>query len=235
MTFFRKTTTSWYKKDLNKYRQLTQNLPEAQELIVSSPQLHDKTGTTEFDAHYTYQGPWVMRKLLVTHPKSHIDVGSWTAYLGFFSSLQPTEFVDIRPAKLRIPGLTMKEGSVLNLPYKDRSLNSISCLHVVEHVGLGRYGDPLDPLGSIKALKELSRVVAPNGNLYLSLPIGIEKTYFNAHRVLSAQKVINTLSDLKLVSLSGIMDNGSYLEAVSTAKISKQQYACGLFHFQRKA
>jgi hypothetical protein len=102
-------------------------------------------------------------------------------------------------------------------------------------VGLGRYGDPLDPGGTVKALKELGRVVAPGGSLYLSLPTGLEKTYFNAHRVVSPQTVIETLADLSLVSLSGVLDDGSYLEKVSASKISKQQYSCGLFHFMRKA
>ena len=86
--------------------------------------------------------------------------------------------MDIRPAELSLPGLTPREGSVLCLPYADNSLESLSCLHVVEHIGLGRYGDPIDPLGTMKALKELSRVVAKGGDLYFSLPGGEENRHF---------------------------------------------------------
>ena len=142
----------WYTNDwrafVNAYRQNLGKDPDLEEL----PCFHDNAPTTGFDSHYTYQGPWVMRHLLEKKPKKHVDVGSWTAYLGFFSSLQPTEFVDIRPAELSLPGLTPREGSVLCLPYADNSLESLSCLHVVEHIGLGRYGDPIDPLGTMKAL-----------------------------------------------------------------------------------
>lgn len=160
-----------------------------------------------------------------------MDVGSWTAYLGFFSSLQPTEFVDIRPAELHLPGLTPSEGSVLRLPNTNNSLESLSCLHVVEHIGLGRYGDPIDPLGTMKALKELSRVVAKGGDLYLSLPVGVEKIFFNAHRITHPRVVLENMEGMKLVSLSGVLDDGQYLENAGLELLSRQRYGCGLFHF----
>ena len=197
------------------------------------PCLNDKTVTTGFEPQYTYQGPWVMRHLLEKKPKKHVDVGSWTAYLGFFSSLQPTEFVDIRPAELSLPGLTPREGSVLRLPYANHSLESLSCLHVVEHIGLGRYGDPIDPLGTMKALKELSRVVAKGGDLYLSLPVGEEKIFFNAHRVTHPRVVLENMEGMKLVSLSGVLDDGQYLECAGLDLLSRQKYGCGFFHFTK--
>jgi hypothetical protein len=76
-----------------------------------------------------------------------------------------------------------KRGSILLIPYENNSIKSLSCLYVAEHIGLGRYGDPLDPFGTKKAAKELSRVLALDGNLYFSLPIGKPKLYFNAHRI----------------------------------------------------
>ena len=69
-----------------------------------------------FDAHYTYQGPWVMRDLLARRPESHVDVGSFTMYLGFYSAVVPTTFIDIRPSGLQMRGLVEQAGSVLELP-----------------------------------------------------------------------------------------------------------------------
>lgn len=224
----------WYKDDLQAFVEDYRKIFGRDADLEPFPCLGDKTPTTDFDPHYTYQGPWVMRELLQRRPSKHVDVGSWTAYLGFFSSLQPTEFVDIRPAGLFQPGLTPREGSALSLPYAHESVESLSCLHVVEHIGLGRYGDPIDPMGPIKALRELARVVAKGGDLYLSLPVGLEKIYFNAHRVIQPQVVIEILKGMRLVSLSGILDDGQFLENACLTTLSRQKYGCGLFHFTKE-
>ncbi len=55
--------------------------------------------------------------------------------------------------------MTTNTANILDLPFKGNSVESLSCMHVVEHIGLGRYGDPMDPEGDIEAIKELKRVV----------------------------------------------------------------------------
>lgn len=219
-----------FKKEFARYKVAN---PKRETKFVLFPQLEDKTAETGFDPHYTYQGPWVMRNLLLNKPKNHVDIGSWVTYLGFFSALQPTEFVDIRPAELDIPGLRPKKGTVLDLPYAPMSIASISCLHVIEHVGLGRYGDPLDPGGTERAASELARVVSKNGDLYVSLPVGKEVTYFNAHRVTDPERVLEMFQGLDLVSFSVVLDDGKYRENVLPSLAKEQNYACGLYHFRR--
>ena len=71
-----------------------------------------------------------------------------------------------------------------NLPFEINSVQSLSCMHTVEHVGLGRYGDPIDPDGDLKAIKEIKRVLAVNGNLLFVVPIGKPKIVYNAHRII---------------------------------------------------
>jgi len=225
----------WYTEDQQKYLNLYLEKHGVDLVFAENPQLNDRTSDTGFDAHYTYQGPWVMRKLLLEKPEKHIDVGSWVTYLGFFSALQPTEFVDIRPAKLNIPGLITKEGSVLDLPYKPNSVSSLSCLHVVEHVGLGRYGDPLDTEGTIRAIKSLAAVIAKGGNLYLALPVGEEITHFNAHRVTDPRKVEKMCDQLKLKQLSAVLDDGTYIEESTIEQLIGQKYALGLYHFYKES
>jgi SAM-dependent methyltransferase len=88
--------------------------------------------------------------------------------------------------------LELKRGSILNLPFEDDSAISVSSLCVVEHVGLGRYGDSLDPYGLEKAIAELKRIVKPGGDLYLSLPLDDEnRTFFNAHRAFKEEYILS--------------------------------------------
>jgi hypothetical protein len=113
-------------------------------------------------------------------------------------------------------------------------VKSISCLHVAEHIGLGRYGDPLDPQGTKKAARELSRCLAVGGNLYFSLPIGKERLCFNAHRIHDPETIIKYFSDLKLVDFSTSGDDKVFVENTEPAKYKDQRYACGMFWFTKE-
>src|SRR5262249_33464016 len=136
------------------------------------PQLLDRTRTTPFDPGYTYQDAWAARQIYRNRPGRHVDVGSRITFVAGIAAFVPVTFIDIRPPDLAIPGLESLPGNILGLPFDDRSLESVSCLHVAEHIGLGRYGDDLDPRGTVKAAAELQRILGPGGHLYFSLPVG---------------------------------------------------------------
>ena len=65
------------------------------------------------------------------------------------------------------------------------STDSLSCLHALEHFGLGRYGDPVDYDGYLKGFDNLYRILKPGGRLYFSVPMGPQRIEFDAHRVFS--------------------------------------------------
>ena len=132
-------------------------------LIDAYPQLHDRTDVTGIDTHYFYVNAWAMRRLVSRRPARHVDVGSQTILASLLSSLIPVVFVDYRPLHAKLTGLKWVEGSIRELPFGDASIESMSCLHVAEHIGLGRYGDPLDPQGTRKAAQELARVLRRGG------------------------------------------------------------------------
>jgi SAM-dependent methyltransferase len=201
--------------------------------FVLLPQIRDWTATTGFDTHYVCQGPWLFEKLLQRKPPAHVDVGSYIGYLGFISALFPTTFIDIRPTGAKFEGFSEKTGSVLDLPYEDGEILSLSCLHVIEHIGLGRYGDPLDLDGSAKALAELQRVLAPNGDLYLSVPSGRSVTYFNAHRVFDPAVIVEALDELALVQLDAVLDGEKRVRPVTLEQLRDNAYACGMYWFRR--
>ena len=110
-------------------------------------------------------------------------------------------------------------------------------MHVVEHIGLGRYGDILDPEGDIKAMRELSRVVAPKGHLLFAVPVGPAppRICFNAHRISSYEQICSAFSALQLVEFRLVPDrpqDGGLIEATSEI-IATQKYGCGRLCFRK--
>jgi hypothetical protein len=188
---------------------------------------------TPFDPHYFYQGAWLARKLGESRIHKHVDVGSSVLTMSVLSAWVDTVFVDYRPLKASLSGLKSVAGDILRLPFADNALYSLSCLHVVEHIGLGRYGDPIDPQGTIKAAFELQRIMRSRGKLFISLPIGRERVCFNAHRVHAPDSVIRMFEQLKLVEFSFVDDAGQLKESQVLSAASELQYGCGLFVFEK--
>ena len=150
------------------------------------------------------------------------------------TAITKVTFIDIRPLIVNLENFDSKPGSILALPFGDNSVPSLSCLHVAEHIGLGRYGDPLDPEGTKKATRELARVLALQGNLYFSVPVGKPRVCFNAHRIHSPQQILDYFYDLELIQFSGIDDRGNFRQAIDPGDLANASYACGLFHFTKK-
>ena len=197
------------------------------------PCIYDRTQTTTFDAHYFYQDIWAFKKIQESKVQDHVDVGSRVDFIGFLTAITRVTFIDIRPLKANLDNLNSRKGNILAMPYENESVESLSCLHVAEHIGLGRYGDPLDPLGTVKACKELSRILAVGGNLYFSLPVGTPKLCFNAHRIHSPAQILQYFSNLELAEFSGIDDNGNFMKNINPSILEGSSYACGLFHFAK--
>lgn len=199
----------------------------------SFPQLGDLSATTPFDAHYFHQGAWLSRRLAANTPAQHVDVGSSVLTMSVLSAHVPTVFLDYRPLVTRHQGLTCVAGDIKRLPFADSSIESLSCLHVIEHIGLGRYRDPIDPDGARRAADELRRVVASGGRLYLSTPIGRERVCFNAHRVSSLGTVRAWFDDLTLTRFSFVGDDGRLHDDVSPDAVPALNYGCGFFEFRK--
>ena len=202
--------------------------------INTYPCIHDKISTTPFSDHYFYQDIWAFKRICNSRFDHHIDVGSSINFVGFLTAIKKVTFIDIRPLMVNLENFESKKGSILSLPFSSNSVSSLSCLHVAEHIGLGRYGDPLDPKGTKKATKELSRALTPEGNLFFSLPIGEPRLCFNAHRIHSTEQILNYFSDLKLVELSGVDDQRNYIENISREKLDSCSYGCGFFRFTKE-
>lgn len=201
------------------------------------PCLYDRTSGTAFDRHYVYHPAWAARILSQTRPVEHIDISSILHFCSIVSAFVPVRFYDYRPADLELDGLTVGRADLTALPFESDSVASLSCMHTVEHIGLGRYGDPLDPEGDLKAMRELRRVLAPGGNLLFAVPIGRPRLLFNGHRIYAYSQVMDAFTGLDLVEFSLILDDsqpGGLVRNASSALADAQTYGCGCFWFRKR-
>jgi len=154
------------------------------------------------------------------------------------SAYVPVDLCVFSPLRLELPNMRLIAGDLTALPFPSNSVRSLSCMHVVEHIGLGRYGDALDAAGDRKAMKELQRVLAPGGNLLFVVPIGKPRVVFNAHRVYAAEQIIEAFRVLELKEFSLIPESaadGSIVKSPDAKLLAKQSYGCGCFWFQKPA
>ena len=150
------------------------------------------------------------------------------------STFIPVDFYDWRPPDIHLNQLRCAHGDVTHLAFDDNSISSLSCMHVVEHIGLERFGDPFDPRGDLKAINELQRVLKTGGKLLFVVPVsGVMRIQYNAHRIYTYESIINYFNRLKLVSFALITDNNQYLENADCKIADIQKYGCGCFLFTK--
>ena len=190
-----------------------------------------------FDSHYVYHTAWAARILYIEKPKKHIDISSDVRFSSLISTFVKTEYFDIRKLKIGLSNLNTGVADLVNLPFKSESISSLSCMHVVEHCGLGKYGDVVDPLADLKAINELIRVLKHDGKLYFVVPLASKpRINFNAHRVYSHGQIIEYFSKLQLIEFTLIPDTSKYGSLVTNPSkfiLDKQNYACGCFLFKK--
>ncbi|MDF2433977.1 MAG: hypothetical protein JWP44_3608 [Mucilaginibacter sp.] len=203
------------------------------------PCLDDNTSNTNFDRHYIYHPAWAARVVKNINPQFHIDISSTLHFATILSAFIPVKFYDYRPAKIELENLTSQKENLMSLGFASDSIYSLSCMHTVEHIGLGRYGDKIDYDGDLKAVAELSRVLAKGGSLLFVTPVGAKaRIQFNAHRIYTKELVVSMFAiyGLKLKEFSLIPENeddGGCINDPSTELLSRQKYACGCFWFTK--
>ena len=188
---------------------------------------------------YFWQDLWAAEKILSDSPQMHYDIGSRID--GFIAHLsaagQRVNLIDIRPLDTKIPGVSFTCADATNLEgIEDGSIKSLSALCSLEHFGLGRYGDDINPEACFKCFDAISRKLALGGKLYISVPIGKEHIEFNAHRVYAAQTIVDAFSKLKLIEFSSCYH--SQIERdIDIHKydnwVEKGGFRFGLFRFEK--
>ena len=207
--------------------------PSVREVWYRSYDRYAEAGS--FTQHYFHQDLWAARLLHKNGVTNHVDVGSrvdgFIAHALLFARVC---YVDIRPFSDAVDGLEYRQGSITALPFADDSVPSLSSLHVIEHIGLGRYGDPIDPDGHVRAAAELSRVLQPGGRLLVSTPVGRERLCFDAHRVFDPYTIVDMFGSLTLSQFGMIDDKGKLHETATLDQGRACEYGCGLFVFTKQ-
>ena len=195
--------------------------------------LQDSDPEKHFDAHYIYHTSWAARILQKATPNRHVDFSSSLYFAGIASAFIPIEFRDYRPVELNLEGFTGRACNLLDLEDEDESLTSVSCMHVIEHIGLGRYGDPLDASGDEKACGELQRVTKIGGRILIVVPVGKSRIEFNAHRVYEFGQVIAMFPHCRLNSCALLKDDSTLglFRDPPPREFDSQRYGCGCFEF----
>ncbi len=208
------------------------------------PCLHDwweQAGAVS--SEYFWQDLIVARMIHAAAPVRHIDVGSrLDGFVAHLASFRDVEVFDIRPLDIRIPGVTFRQVDLMRVEALPASCaDSLSCLHAIEHFGLGRYGDPLNARGVELGLASLATLLEPEGVLYLSVPYGPDAVHFNAHRTLQPATVADMASALGLrLKACWLFDNVSkaFIAVDNVSAISAdvaRTASLSLFVFQRQS
>ncbi len=151
------------------------------------------------------------------------------------SAARPVLFCDYRPPHIKLSDLSIIQVDLCHLPFKTNSIPSLSCMHTIEHIGLGRYGDKLSPQGDLRAIEECKRVLSKDGNFLFVVPIGkMAKIQYNAHRIYTYDMIIHMFTSFKLINFSFITDQNEYIETATKKDTLFSTYGCGCFWFRKE-
>jgi hypothetical protein len=187
--------------------------------------------------HYFHQDLVVAQKIFEAQPRRHVDVGSRIdGFVAHVATFRPIEIIDIRVIESKVPNISFLLGDLMK-PSDIRS-DSLSCLHTIEHFGLGRYGDPVDPQGHLKGFENLVQMLEKGGTLYISFPISSdERVEFNAHRVFNPLSILGWKGSesLSLKDFAYVDDSGDVHKDTSpqVAADEKLIYGCGIYTFEK--
>lgn len=193
----------------------------------------------ETHGEYFWQDLYVARQIFQANPSKHVDIGSRIdGFVAHIASYREIEIFDIRPVTSKIPGVIFRQADLMSesesfAGYSD----SLSCLHTLEHFGLGRYGDPINPFGYESGLVNMAKILRSGGYFYLSVPIGQERVAFNAHRIFDPHLLIKLAESNGLIlnKFAWVDNSGSVIESSDTEldinNLCKIHYTLGIFTF----
>lgn len=211
------------------------------ELLPCLHDWHEEGGATTLE--YFWQDLLVARAIFRARPERHVDIGSRVdGFVAHVASFREVEVFDVRPITTQVPGVRFRQADLMQ-PVEGMTgyCDSLSCLHALEHFGLGRYGDPVDPKGFELGLANMAALLRRDGVFYLSVPIGVARVEFNGQRVFDPQAMIDLAeaNALELRELTVIRQGGKVealgLDGLRNSDLASQRYALGMFTFAKRA
>jgi len=204
-----------FSKDLRKFRTLQTQSVSPMRFGKLYPCIDDygaQSGTAA--GHYFHQDLLVAQRILKANPARHVDVASRIdGFVAHVAVFREVEVFDIRPLTTTAKNIVFRHCDFMAdiEPQYFDYCDSLSCLHALEHFGLGRYGDRLDPEGHSKGLNNLHRILRSDGILYLAVPIGPHRIEFNAHRVFGVPELVHMVSERFVIRRFSFVDDAGEL------------------------
>lgn len=232
---------TFFAEDMEKYNQMNQR----ESFSIKEENLHpiitDRSNPAGALNNYMLQDLWAAKLVCRSGVKKHYDIGSRVD--GFITHLLAMDIevtlIDIReyPGKLNNLKFIQADATTMD-GIEDESIESLSALCSLEHFGLGRYGDPVDPEACFKCFEAIQRKMKKGGQLYIAVPVGKERVEFNAHRIFYASTVIDSFPEMELkefaVGLGSEIDaNIKDIHKYDTYDV-KGAGRFGLFYFVKK-
>jgi SAM-dependent methyltransferase len=195
----------------------------------------------EVSGHYFHQDLLVAQKIFLNRPAKHVDIGSSLhGFVAHVATFREIEVFDIRELKRATRNIHFKRMDLMSEHFHLRDYSdSVSCLHALEHFGLGRYGDPINFEGHLRGWENICRMLCKGGRFYFSVPIGPQRIEFNAHRVFSVDYLLRIIDGrYRILSFSYVDDRGDLFEDVILEETSvKNNFACqyglGIFELEK--
>ena len=191
--------------------------------------------------HYFHQDLLIASYVHKNNPLRHIDVGSRIdGFVAHVASFRKIEVLDIRELRsIGHPNIKFIQSDLMEEKNEYANIaDSISCLHAIEHFGLGRYGDSIDPNGHIIGFNNILKMLKVGGLLYISYPIGVKsEVHFNAQRIFSVNEIFSWPNDgakMELVNFDyvdqfGILHRNRNINDPSL----KPDNGCGIFTLKK--
>lgn len=229
-------------REFRKFAAQNSKADDGWQLRFSSPCLHDRSDAGGVaSGHYFHQDLLVARRIYERSPKRHVDVGSRVdGFVAHVATFREIEVFDIRPVESKVANIKFVQQDITDPPPELVEIcDSLSCLHALEHFGLGRYGDEIDADGYKRGFESLARMLQPGGILYLSVPIGSERVEFNGQRVFGLRRLYDLFQDrFEVLAVSYVDDNGDLKEDVSLTPADLEgnfdlYYGCGIFELRK--
>jgi len=227
----------WYYKD---YKEIKRQLKDNKDFTYISiyPIMVDKFAPSGFTKNpYFQQDLLVAQQIFANKPLKHVDIGSRVdGFVAHVATYRDIEIFDIRPLNAVVKNVSFVQADLMQPDEKlTEYTDSISSLHAIEHFGLGRYNDPIDAFGHIKALDNIYKILKPRGRFYFSTPIGSQRVEFNAHRVFSVNYLLSLfVNKYEIIRFSYIDDLGVLYDDVSLESENANNnfncvFGCGIF------
>lgn len=232
---------TFFVQDAEKYNQMNQRETFSIKEENLYPVVTDRSNPAGALNNYMLQDLWAAKLIYRNKVKKHYDIGSRVD--GFITHLLAMDvevtLIDIReyPGKLEDLKCVQADATTMS-GIEDESIESLSALCSLEHFGLGRYGDPVDPEACFKCFEAIQRKMKKGGQLYIAVPVGKERVEFNAHRIFYASTIVNCFSEMELREFSvglgyGIDTDIKDIHKYDTYDV-KGAGRFGLFYFVKK-